>query len=211
MLQRLTMLVALTALLASPVGGSRNAMADHDTCGSGHAMAGDTWLGSATGSVSPTNRDFWAHDTFTSIRHRRVITLFPYTGDADLYVWNSDCTSLLCSSTATSYLPDECVLDTGGLFNIEVRFYDGGLTVGTGTSYELVVAVPTYGPALVRSALDLVHEAVLEQLDPLICTVLMTIAGTTNATGLAYIDPGSGDTWLVDETFVYDCPPYEAG
>jgi hypothetical protein len=62
---------------------------------------------------------------------------------------------------------------------------------------------------LVGDIVDLLDEAVFEQIDPTVCAVLRALAPLNDvAPDVLHVDPETGDTYLLGALF-WDCPPYE--
>lgn len=118
----LVVLLSMVAVVPTP------AAANHDFCPNNHFFGG-----SVSGTVTNANpSDFWAHDqlSLTSINHDYVLQ--PSGGDADLYVWNSSCSSVICSSAAGGTTTDKCRVSilSGLTVFVEVRLFSTGSTVG---------------------------------------------------------------------------------
>jgi len=105
-----------TAVALLPIAAP--ASADHDYCANTHDFT------AVSGTVSTSNqRDYW--------RHRPLQDLWPYHnyaltmsgGDADLYVWNFDCTVLLGSSTRGGEQSDSVRVLGVDAVVVEVRYY----------------------------------------------------------------------------------------
>ena len=119
---RMLMTIALVGagLGFAPVPAS----ADHNTCGSGHRFE---QVVATTGTVDPVDQvDFWSEGTVAGPETLRLIALKPVNGDADLYVWSADCSTLLCLSRYSGDTIDTCTVDVSGGTNVEVGYYAGG-------------------------------------------------------------------------------------
>lgn len=95
--------------------------ADHNTCGAAHS-----YTGANVDLISSSDtRDFWRITSLTGSRDI-VVALQSLNGNADLYVWNAACGSVLCSSTNGANLPDTCIAgSTNGTVYAEVRWVSG--------------------------------------------------------------------------------------
>lgn len=132
--------VASTLSVAAPP-----ALADHNTCGSGHGFQYNAPLQEAsTGTVDGFDTtDFW-RDTSGVVGSEtlRLVVLTPVTGDSDLYVWSGDCSQIICVSLAGAGSADTCLVDYGGDTYVEARNYGG-----TSSQYTLTV---TYSPFFIH-------------------------------------------------------------
>lgn len=122
--------LALAAVAAAALPISAPASADHDYCANTH-----DFYASTSGTVTSTNRrDYW--------RHRPLEHLWPYHnyaltmsgGDADLYVWNFNCTALLGSSARGGEQSDTVAVIGVDAVVVEVRYYS---SAGGTISYNL--------------------------------------------------------------------------
>lgn len=108
-------------MIASSLPLVPTALASHD------CFSASTFGATASGTVSSTQvSDWWRHSVTLG---SQTYTLYPFGGDADLYVYDFNCNQLLCSSAAGGTTVDDCTArNPGGLLDsnnqrIEVRYY----------------------------------------------------------------------------------------
>jgi hypothetical protein len=100
--------VAAAAAVAAP------AMAASPSCPSN-----STASGTVTGTVYSGTSDWWSN---TGVGPR-TFTLTPQNADADLFVYDVTCGTLLCSSRVGGTGTDTCSTTTAGTVQIEVQYY----------------------------------------------------------------------------------------
>ncbi len=88
--------------------------------------------GTVAGAVADDQTDWW----YNTASAPRTVTLSPIDGDADLFVYNEDCSVLLCSSTAGGTATDVCTIMYNGTIQIGVSHYSGPNPI----NYTLTVA-----------------------------------------------------------------------
>lgn len=106
-------MAALSPICAGLVAVAPPAVADHNTCGSGHVLPA-SW----SGSVSPTDEDWFLH----SSAGPTAIWMTPTAGDPDMKIMDQNCTTVVCypfvGGTETCSLP-------AGTYNIGVLYFGG--------------------------------------------------------------------------------------
>ncbi|HEU0132369.1 MAG TPA: hypothetical protein VFQ85_15400 [Mycobacteriales bacterium] len=132
--QRLAFVLA-TAVVAGTTTLTGTALADHDSCNSGHDMGAAT-----SGTVTSAARDDWWQSTSLA---SRTITLQPAGGDADLYVTDASCGTVLCSSTQGGDATDSCTVAVPGTVNVRVSYY---YSVSGSVPYTLTATPPPVNP-----------------------------------------------------------------
>ncbi len=92
-----------------------------DTCFDSFYL-GSWWGGSSSGRVySLANpSDYYKAEPAGTVATYR---LEPFGGDADLYVWNNNCSSLLCSSAAGGTTVDTCSTSAARPHKVEVSYF----------------------------------------------------------------------------------------
>ncbi|HEX2021695.1 MAG TPA: hypothetical protein VHH36_03230, partial [Candidatus Thermoplasmatota archaeon] len=100
-----------------------------------------------TGVVAPGTSHWYSHQTVGPATTR----LAPVSGtDVDLYVWDSTCQLLLCSSSLGGSSVDQCSVSGGANYKVEVRHWSGagGYTIRFSGASGAIVDPDTDGDGI---------------------------------------------------------------
>lgn len=102
--------------------------------------------GTVSGTVYAGTDDWYYSDAIGP----KTFTLTPFNGDADLRVFGADCSTVLCSSTASGTATDSCTTTEVGRVYVRVYYYSGSGSINytlSGPAFAPILPDPTGYPS----------------------------------------------------------------